>query len=263
MPKVLCYLPTLGCLIVSTGLSAACVDATSRAPRPSSAEPVGDAGSSPQAPPAGDGGQTSPDAGANGPSPSDAGSTHPPEPPSDVVRSATGFSGRLMGRTFIVALLREVFMPPGDGRELDRALRDVELAPSNFGRPCNIYSSHSGKDCEDAPISGTSAPMMGASTTVRQLNKMVVCENILHRVEHVHAAASRVGGLQNGALVAPRLEHTRAVLGLFFRAEPVATEVLNATHRFVERLGREGAELDDQWRGLLQIVCEMPGWEAV
>lgn len=187
----------------------------------------------------------------------------PPDPLDPATRNPTGFEGRVMGRAYVSALLREVFMPAGGSERLEQALDGVGSSPSTYGGPCNVYGSRSGNDCEEVPIVASGAAQYPPSTTVRQLDKLAVCEAILDRDSHVEAAAGRAGGMSAEGLAPLDAAAIERAYGLFYRSAPVSAERLSLTRQFVERLSAEGASALDAWRALLQIICEQPGWETV
>lgn len=182
-------------------------------------------------------------------------------------RAPTPFRGQMMGRHYIRQVFEDVFYPsaPTEKQEkaFARAVRSIMETPSSFGRACDPYSTRSARDCEGEVLTVSSAQMTPSSTVVRQVEKLAVCEQILHDTSLLRVAAERAGGGSEDGLLAPRKEHVEAAWRLFFRADDPGPEQLSPLEKLVEGLQRAGVSVDDQWRGLLQLVCEQPGWEVV
>ena len=179
-------------------------------------------------------------------------------------RAATPFRGQMMGRHYVDQMLREIFFPdtPGDRdrRMWDRAMGSIMATPSTFGRACDPYGSRSATDCEEDILVVTSSEMSPASTVVRQVEKLNVCEQLLHQGEFVRTAASRAGADGERA---PSADDVEAVWRLFYRADDPEPDDLAPLNDMLDALQRAGVKPMDQWRGLLQLVCEQPGWEIV
>ncbi|MEM6531036.1 MAG: hypothetical protein AAF654_00365 [Myxococcota bacterium] len=191
----------------------------------------------------------------------------PPPPDGEIGTVPLSFRGRMMGRSYVLAILRDAFEPRDTtGRDLDRfraAIRSLEDAPSTMGRACNPYSSHTTADCEDAILVAARAELQPPSSIVRQLQKMAVCEEILHRAAPIRTAATLSNGYTNGDFDPPNRASISEAFQLFFRGRSATDAELAALEAFVSRLSRDGLPLLEQWRGLLQVVCEHPGWESV
>jgi hypothetical protein len=115
-------------------------------------------------------------------------------------------------------------------------------------------------DCEDNVISSANMSLTPSSTVVRQLNKLSICEEVLHRTEALKAAAEKVDGLNQQELKPVTRDLIKKTFSLFYRNRPPEKAELDALEVFVKKLGIEPT---NQWRGMLQIICEQPGWEAV
>ncbi|MEK7357371.1 MAG: hypothetical protein AAB250_13045, partial [Bdellovibrionota bacterium] len=182
----------------------------------------------------------------------------PNEPVSESVSEPVKatYAGRLMGRAYVAAILRDAFKSSSfdPSSEVDR----VMTAPSKYGQACNVYSTYSGKDCNEAVISNSAVPSMPESTVVRQLDKVVVCEELLHSTGAVEAVLSKVGTASVNAVSRDKISQ---VFGLFFRSRNSTSSELDTLESFAGKL--TGASNTDKWRAIIQVICEMPEWEAI
>ncbi len=192
-----------------------------------------------------------------------------PDLPDTLEKTKVLYTGQMMGREFVASMLREIFgsstyVVGAEIAAFDTILRSIEEEPTVYGRACNVYSSFSGLDCGDSLITSSSSSMMPVSTIVRQMNKLTACESIVERTALMKAAAEKIpGGLTGANLSVLDRAKIENLYRLFYRArEPRATEI-DAINKFSTELKNGGATTENQWRGVLQIICEQPGWEAV
>lgn len=179
-----------------------------------------------------------------------------------VEKVAASRSGRMMGRRYLVSVFKDVFQSTNFKNEkLETLIQVVAYSPAIFGTPCNLYSTYSGSDCGGEIYNNTGSSIFTGSTAVRQLKQLEACEKLTSDTVSLNAAIENAGGMGASSEVLPLTEERamNAVV-LFDLDRGIPDSQRKIYSDLVKKLNSSSQKSVDQWRLLIQLACEQPGW---
>jgi hypothetical protein len=166
---------------------------------------------------------------------------------------------QIVNKTYVGSIIMEVFtsttfVVPNLVATVDQW---VTNRGTQFGSPCDPYSSYSGKDCGGS-ITNSQTPANVDDNTLREAFHIQLCENVLGVDQAVGAALQKISAVST---TAPTLATVRAAYGLFYRADGPTNDTVSTLMAMDASLAANNEPMLERWRGILLQICESPGWE--
>lgn len=210
----------------------------------------------------------------------------PVAPPVEIQKADLQRKGAMVGKKYVSKVLNEVLA--------DATYTGFSLYPvtdlwvtykgNSFGEACNVYSSFAGKDCSAQGSTGTTGfssgvvgaqfPMVSEGSTLRQLNKMQLCDILFSSDNALRAAANKIGAVNIASSATPSsrtlLPVTDTIIQnlfkLFYRGRAMTSAELNIYNQLNSTLLLQGTESSTRmtrYRLILIMMCESPDWEIL
>lgn len=187
--------------------------------------------------------------------------TAPNHPPNEKAQVSTQ-KPIIANRLYAASVIRDVFtnssgaLLPGLEAELNKWV--LSRLPQ-FGGGCDLYSSHSGRDCGGDGSGVNIAPRVD-TTTVRQTYMIKVCENVTSLSNSMSYVMSRLG-------IAPGTEPSTATISqlymLYYRTDYPDQNILNLLGQLNADLKANGENVEERWRALTNYICELSDWQNI
>lgn len=179
------------------------------------------------------------------------------------------FKVQLMSRHQVYSHLRAILLSPGldagTQAEVDWVLDQEILANmSTFGGPCEmanpLYTDFPTSDCRSSPANASVAQYIESSIS-REASRLQACRRSIGIDAVVTAFRNRIQTEVGATNVEPSTESVRAIHQLFFLGQSMDQTALNQTLSLYDEMGKQGESLNDRWRMLFLVFCELPDWQ--
>lgn len=179
------------------------------------------------------------------------------------------FKTQLMDRHQVYSHLRAVFLSPGMSAELvayiDWVLDGEILAkPSDFGRNCDLanplYSEHTPADCRYSATNATGDAYKESSVS-REASRIQACRRIIGHDEVTRLFREKIQAQVGVTGVTPNRESVAAIHQFFLVGQTIDPETVDKVLGLYEEMGQNGENVNDRWRMLVLVFCELPDWQ--
>lgn len=187
--------------------------------------------------------------------------TPPDHPPTEKAQISTQ-KPVIANRLYAASVIRDVFtnssgaVLPGLENELNKWV--LSRLPQ-FGGGCDLYSSHSGRDCGGDGSGVNIAPRVD-TTTVRQTYMIKVCETATSLNNSMSYVMSRLG-IAGGT--EPNNSNVAQLYLLYYRTDYPDQNILQLLMQLNSDLKANGENVEERWRALTNYICELSDWQNI
>lgn len=173
-------------------------------------------------------------------------------------------AGQMGNRNYILSVFKEIYASTTFPNNAVTIATNVLAKPGVFGLACETISSGGDVDCGGDVGAGTTGVILPQANSMRQLQVLKLCEDVLVDPKAVNAAAEKIGEINGTVLNEISAANIPKIFGLFYRQRDIASVEMNAFVQFNQSLKSAPANMTlvNRWKSLLVMICESPEWQT-
>ncbi len=179
------------------------------------------------------------------------------------------FKTQLMDRHQVYSHMRAILLSPGMSADLiayiDWVLDGEILArPNDFGGSCDLanplYTEHPPADCRYTASNAAGEATKGPSVS-REASRIQACRRTIGHDETVQHFRAKIQNQVGVTGVVPSKQSVIAIHQLFYLGQTLDSETPDKILALYDEMGSKGESVNDRWRMIFLVFCELPDWQ--